>query len=171
MVILASMVVSGANVNYVTKSGANEFHGNALYWWNGRIINANDWFNKFVQPGTPITPQSIRECQPVRGICRGTNSEKSVFLLHRLRRSSVSFADQLRDLTLIPSSQFETATIANLTVTGHNASIPLYNQMFNLWNNAPGAERAVAGNPQTGDLTGCNGWIGPSGLVQHSPAL
>ncbi|MGB8725618.1 MAG: TonB-dependent receptor [Terriglobales bacterium] len=42
---------AGANVNYVTKSGANEFHGNALYWWNGRIINANDWFNKFVQPG------------------------------------------------------------------------------------------------------------------------
>ena len=64
-------------------------------------------------------------------------------------------------LTLIPSPQFETATIANLTVTGHNASIPLYNQMFNLWNNAPGAERAVAGNPQTGDPTGCNGWIGP----------
>src|SRR5208282_774059 len=48
---------AGANVNYVTKSGANEFHGNALYCWNGRIVNANDWFNKFVQPGTPITPR------------------------------------------------------------------------------------------------------------------
>ena len=42
---------AGANVNYVTKSGANEFHGNALYWWNGRILDANDWFNKICPAG------------------------------------------------------------------------------------------------------------------------
>jgi len=28
--------LAGANVNYVTKSGSNSFHGNAIYWWNGR---------------------------------------------------------------------------------------------------------------------------------------
>ena len=27
---------SGINVNYVTKSGGNDFHGNAVYYWNGR---------------------------------------------------------------------------------------------------------------------------------------
>ena len=37
---------AGANVNYVTKSGSNELHGNAQYFWNGRAFNANDWFNK-----------------------------------------------------------------------------------------------------------------------------
>ena len=37
---------AGENVNYVTKSGSNEFHGNAQYYWNGRVLNANDWFNK-----------------------------------------------------------------------------------------------------------------------------
>jgi hypothetical protein len=37
--------LGGANVNYVTKSGSNKFHGNAIYYWNGRILNANNFFN------------------------------------------------------------------------------------------------------------------------------
>jgi hypothetical protein len=36
--------LAGASVNYVTKSGSNEFHGNAIYYWNGSALNANDWF-------------------------------------------------------------------------------------------------------------------------------
>ena len=42
---------AGAQVNYVTKSGTNQFHGNAIYWWTGRAMNANDWFNNL--NGTP----------------------------------------------------------------------------------------------------------------------
>jgi len=38
--------LAGANVNYVTKSGSNKWHGNAEYYWNGRVMNANNWFNK-----------------------------------------------------------------------------------------------------------------------------
>ena len=42
---------AGGNINYVTKSGANHFHGNAQYYWNGRVFNANTWFNNaFDQP-------------------------------------------------------------------------------------------------------------------------
>lgn len=37
--------LSGAQVVYTTKSGTNQFHGNAVYWWNGRTMNSNDWFN------------------------------------------------------------------------------------------------------------------------------
>jgi outer membrane receptor for ferrienterochelin and colicin len=33
---------AGANINYITKSGGNTFHGNASYYWNGRALNAND---------------------------------------------------------------------------------------------------------------------------------
>src|SRR5580704_5451397 len=28
--------LAGANINYVSKSGTNSYHGNAEYWWNGR---------------------------------------------------------------------------------------------------------------------------------------
>src|SRR3984885_2568077 len=38
--------LAGATVSYVTKSGGNEFHGNAVYYWNGSAFNANDWFLK-----------------------------------------------------------------------------------------------------------------------------
>src|SRR5437899_38377 len=37
---------AGGNINYATKSGSNAFHGNAQYFWNGSVFNANDWFNK-----------------------------------------------------------------------------------------------------------------------------
>ena len=33
-------------MNYVTKSGANRFHGNAEYFWNGSVLNATDWITK-----------------------------------------------------------------------------------------------------------------------------
>ena len=36
---------AGANINYITKSGGNQYHGNTQYYWNGRVFNANDWFN------------------------------------------------------------------------------------------------------------------------------
>jgi hypothetical protein len=37
--------LGGSQVNEITKSGTNQFHGNAEYWWNGRVMNANDFFN------------------------------------------------------------------------------------------------------------------------------
>src|SRR2546428_2232909 len=36
---------AGGNITYISKSGSNDFHGNAQYYWNGRIFNANNWFN------------------------------------------------------------------------------------------------------------------------------
>jgi hypothetical protein len=43
--------LAGMNVNYVTKSGTNAYHGNLQYFWNGRVLNANDWFLN--NTGTP----------------------------------------------------------------------------------------------------------------------
>ena len=35
---------AGAQVNYITKSGTNGFHGDLNYNWNGDRLNANDFF-------------------------------------------------------------------------------------------------------------------------------
>ena len=45
---------AGAQVNAATKSGTNSFHGNALYWWNGSNLNANDWFSNHAQSPRPF---------------------------------------------------------------------------------------------------------------------
>src|SRR5579862_9622585 len=45
---------AGATINFITKSGSNQFHGNAQYYWNGRMFNANDWFNNANGQGRPF---------------------------------------------------------------------------------------------------------------------
>jgi len=43
--------IAGANINYISKSGSNSFHGNLIYWWNGDAMDANSYFLN--QAGTP----------------------------------------------------------------------------------------------------------------------
>lgn len=38
--------LGGAQVNEITVSGSNRLHGSANYYWSGRVLNSNDWFNK-----------------------------------------------------------------------------------------------------------------------------
>ena len=49
--------LGGAQINETTRSGSNKFHGNATYWWNGRVMNANSYFHK--QYSHPITPRNF----------------------------------------------------------------------------------------------------------------
>lgn len=153
---------AGANVNYVTKSGSNDFHGNAVYSWNGRVLDANDWFNKDVSPGTPVTPRPFENANQDAASFGGPIRKNKSFFFVDYEGLRLILPINFGTLTLIPSPEFETATLTNLAKAGHSASIPFYQQMFNLWNGAPGAERAVRGNPQVGDLTGCNGFTGLS---------
>src|SRR5277367_1446508 len=37
--------LGGAQVNEISRAGTNKFHGDATYWWNGSVMNANDYFN------------------------------------------------------------------------------------------------------------------------------
>ncbi|MGA7234893.1 MAG: carboxypeptidase-like regulatory domain-containing protein, partial [Bryobacteraceae bacterium] len=51
--------LAGSQVNYVSKSGTNSYHGNAVYYWNGRAMNANNWFNN--QSGDPKPFSNVNE--------------------------------------------------------------------------------------------------------------
>jgi hypothetical protein len=151
---------AGANVNYVTKSGSNSFHGNAVYWWNGRVLDANDWFNKDVPPGAPITPRPFENANQYAASFGGPIQKNKSFFFVDYEGLRLILPINFGTLTMIPSPEFELATLTNLASTGHSASIPFYQRMFSLWNAAPGAERAVPGNPQVNDPTGCNGFTG-----------
>jgi hypothetical protein len=51
--------LGGAQVNEVTISGTNKFHGNAMYQWNGRALNANNYFLK--QEGQPRNFDNVNQ--------------------------------------------------------------------------------------------------------------
>lgn len=127
--------LAGANVNYVTKSGDNRFHGNALYWWNGRVLNANSYFNN--QNGTPRP--FVNANQWAASIGGPIKKDKTFFFVDT---EGLRFVLPTSTNVRIPSSQFETATLANLASVSP-ASVPFYQQLFNLYNNAPGASRAA----------------------------
>src|SRR5215469_7653817 len=47
---------SGAQINIVTKSGTNAFHGAASEFYRSRGFAANDWFNNHAAPVVPVPP-------------------------------------------------------------------------------------------------------------------
>jgi len=51
--------MAGANVNYTTKGGTNQFHGNANYYYNGSVLNANDWFANNQVGGFTPRPHAV----------------------------------------------------------------------------------------------------------------
>jgi hypothetical protein len=57
--------LGGAQVNEITTAGGNHVHGNLSYYWDGRALNANDYFNKQQQAfnGTQNIPTFVNANQ------------------------------------------------------------------------------------------------------------
>jgi len=112
---------SGIDVNYVTKSGGNQFHGNLVYYWNGSALNANDWFNNANGLSKPFDNAN----QWAASLGGPIKKDKLFFFLN---------TEGLRVLIPVPSNifapttAFETAVVNNLTALGDTASIPYYCQ-------------------------------------------
>ena len=142
---------SGGNVNYITKSGSNEFHGNAQYYWNGRVLNANDWFNKALGYSRPFDIAN-----QWAGSIGGPIKKDRLFFFFDNEGLRILIPQLFFVQT--PSLQFESATIANIdTKFGSNsASDAFYKKIFNLYNAAPGVSLATPGS--FGDPLGCSGF-------------
>ena len=154
---------AGANVNYVSKSGGNEFHGNATYYWNGSVFNANNWFNNANGVARPFDIAN----QWARLVWRPNQKGHTFFFFDteglELLIPSAPFP------IVMPSPQFKAATIANIdSIFGPtSASDAFYKQIFRLYNTTPGATRATPGAPD--DPLGCGGFQGPNGLGSTVP--
>ena len=163
--------LAGAQVNYITKSGANDWHGNADYFWNGRVLNANDWLNK--QDGGARPFDNVNQWAGAAG---GPIIKDKAFFWFDTEGIRILIPGNT--LVDVPSPDFEYATVQNLTNLGLSASIPYYCQNltltsslgppitcpatptsgpnvgvgnFNLYNNAPGV---LAGLAKPGGFNG-----------------
>jgi hypothetical protein len=133
--------LAGANINYVSKSGTNSFHGNAEYWWNGRVLNSNNYFRNQANAvaGSDVAPRPfVNANQYATSFGGPIKKDKSFFFVDyegiRLVIPSLFSVN-------LPTQQFENAVVANLNGISP-ASVPFYNQLFGVWNATPGAARA-----------------------------
>ncbi len=150
--------LAGAQVNYVTKSGTNQYHGNAVYYWNGRTMNANDFFNNATSPATPRPFDNVNQWAVAFG--GPIKKDKTFFFVDYEGLRVVLPTSQP---AFVPSPQFQAATLANLAGTGLGASVPFYQQMFNLYNGAPGAAGAA--------VSSTCGQVGVTSLAAATPCV
>lgn len=162
---------AGAQVDYATKSGSNVFHGNAMYWWNGRTMNANDWFNN--QSGTPRpfvnnNQYAARIGGPIKKdkafffvdyeglrLINATSSEVIIPSASFLQAVATNVGSGASSYTVFDPAQLPANQVPIQPFANDAAAVPFYQNILNLNANAPGIGRAVplpAGGG-CGDLT------------------
>ena len=148
----------GANVNYITKSGSNNWHGNANYWWNGRAMNANDYFHTNYQDHSFDQPRGFVNANQYAASFGGPIIKNKAFFFWNYEGLRVIIPVSNIDLHA-PTSAFETAITDNLNAVGLTQSATFYqNKVFPIWNNAKGYNNATpgyAGGDAYGDPLGC----------------
>lgn len=147
-----------AQVNYVTKSGANQFHGNVYELWNGSILNAaNHFINATTgnrKPGSNVNHFG--------GSLGGPIIHNKLFLF--FDSEWVRIALPIFSTITVPSPAFQQYVLQQLplggtdSVTGsHYAPAPqlvqFYQKMFSLYQNTSGTPLAVLGCPFNSDGT------------------
>lgn len=155
---------AGAQVIYTTKGGTNEFHGNAQYLWNGRYLNANDWFNNFYGVDRPFSNAN----QWLTSLGGPIIKNRTFFFVDH---EGLRFVLPNVDTVTIPTPAFASAVLANVK-TKQPAEFNLYQQMMNLWLNAPGAAGAkVLANSCSGlSLAGFSNSTGCAERFQTTPS-
>jgi hypothetical protein len=126
--------LGGAQVNEVTLSGTNKFHGNAVYQWNGRVLNANSYF----QNQTPtLTPRSFDNVNQFGTRFGGPIIKDRLFF----------FVDYEGLRVVLPTSATvfapNAAYIANAIASAPAIDQAFYKQLFSVYQNAPGYATAT----------------------------
>jgi hypothetical protein len=146
--------LGGSQINETTRSGANKFHGNASYFWNGRVLNANDFFNN-----QTVSPRSFDNVNQWAGAIGGPiKRDKSFFFFNY---EGLRVVLPTRATVYAPDASYEAKTLANLASNGNAGEISAYQKLFALYDNATGRANATQVTPDNGtnpDGTPANGY-------------
>ncbi|MGC2673166.1 MAG: carboxypeptidase-like regulatory domain-containing protein, partial [Candidatus Acidiferrum sp.] len=126
-----------SQVNYVTKSGSNQFHGNLYELWNGSKFNAADYF-------TNATPGSHKPRSTVNhfgGSVGGSIIRNKLFFF--FDSEWVRIALPIVTAATVPTAVFQNYVLQQLP----SQSVPFYQRMFSLYGNTNGTPLAVLGCP------------------------
>jgi hypothetical protein len=156
-----------SQVNYVTKSGGNRFHGNLYELWNGSRFNAADFFTNATsgnhKPRSTVNHFGGSLGGPIR-------RDKLFFFFDS---EWVRIALPIVSATTVPTPAFQNYVLQQLplggvdTVTGSAYQpapqlMPFYRQMFRLYGNTAGTPLAILGCPLNSNGTSAPG-LPPNG--------
>ena len=134
-----------SQVNYVTKSGTNQFHGNLYELWNGSLLNAADYFTN----ATPGNHKPGATVNHFGGSVGGPIAHDKLFFF--FDSEWVRIALPIVTPTIVPSVAFQRYVLQQLP----SASVPFYQQMFSLYGNTNGTPTAILGCPLGAAGDGC----------------
>ena len=145
-----------SQVNYVTKSGTNQFHGNLYELWNASALNAVNFFTN----STPGNQKPRSTLNHFGGSVGGPVVRNRLFFF--FDAEWVRIALPIVSAVTVPTPAFQTYVLDQLprggvdSVTGsHYApapqSVALYRKMFALYKNTSGNALAVLGCPFNSD--------------------
>jgi Carboxypeptidase regulatory-like domain len=143
----------GAQVIYVTKSGTNQFHGNAQYWWNGRFLNADNWINNATGGTRPFANAN----QWAASFGGPFWKEKAWFFLDT---EGLRFILPNVFIITVPTPAFASAVLANIHAT-QPKQVQAYESMLNLWATAAqGHAPSISPTQSEGCVAGVvPGWL------------
>jgi hypothetical protein len=134
-----------SQVNYVTKSGTNQFHGNLYELWNGSLLNAADYFTN----ATPGNRKPGATVNHFGGNVGGPIAHDKLFFF--FDSEWVRIALPIVTPTIVPSAAFQQYVLQQIP----SASAPFYQQMFSLYENTSGTPTAILGCPLGAAGDGC----------------
>jgi hypothetical protein len=143
-----------SQVNYVTKSGSNQFHGNLYELWNGSRFNAADYFTN----ATLGNHKPRSTVNHFGGSVGGPIVHDKLFFF--FDSEWVRIALPIVTATIVPTTAFQNYVLQQVP----SLSAPFYRQMFALYGNTSGAPRAILGCPLGANGDGC----ADSQSVSHS---
>jgi len=143
-----------AQVNYVTKSGTNQFHGNLYELWNAARFNATDFFTN----STPGNRKPRSTVNHFGGSAGGPIRRDKLFCF--FDSEGVRIALPIVSAVTAPTPQLETYILQQLprggtdvltgaTYPAQPQLLPFYRQLFSLYGAAGGVPVPVLGCPFT----------------------
>jgi len=156
-----------SQVNYVTKSGTNQFHGNLYELWNGSILNAADYFTN----ATPGNHKPRSNVNHFGGSLGGPIVHDKLFFF--FDSEWVRIALPIVTPATVPTPEFQSYVLQQLPLGGTDAitgstyapapqQVPFYQKMFSLYGSTAGVPLAVLGCPFNADGSSASGTI-PNG--------
>jgi Carboxypeptidase regulatory-like domain len=145
---------AGAAETYVTKSGANQFHGLAEWTYNSDGLNANDFFNNL--NGIPRQKAVSNQYAAQIG---GPILRKKLFFF--ADTEGIRFIEPSTSYVNFPTTAFQATTLSTIPA----ASVPLYTTMFNLLDGSPFYKTAVPVMTGNGPLQDASGTLGCGSFV------